>query len=199
VPDADEVAAAIARNARALRTERQWSLDQLAQRAEISKGMLVQIEQARTNPSIATLCRLADAFGVTLAQLVELEAHSTVRVIHPDEVVRLWEGRPGSSGDLLAGTERSEHVEMWRWRLAPGDEHRSDGHEAGTKELLAVIAGSLCLQVGETDHQVAAGGAVLFDADRPHVYRNDARKGLDLVLVVVQPPAAEPGGASHPG
>ena len=87
MPDADEVAAAIARNARELRTERQWSLDQLATRAGVSKGMLVQIEQARTNPSIATLCRLADAFGVSLAQLVELSAASTVRVVEAADVV----------------------------------------------------------------------------------------------------------------
>ena len=42
MPDADEVAAAIARNTRELRTERQWTLDQLA-RSGVSKGMLVQI------------------------------------------------------------------------------------------------------------------------------------------------------------
>lgn len=199
VPDADEVAAAIARNARELRTDRQWSLDQLAQRAGISKGMLVQIEQARTNPSIATLCRLADAFGVTLAQLVELDDGATVRVVDPTEVVRLWTGRPGSAGDLLAGTDRSEHVELWRWTLAAGDEHRSAGHVPGTKELIAVLAGTLTLEVGEQAHQVAEGGAVLFDADAPHTYRNAGRRGLDLVLVVVQPPTTDPGAASHPG
>lgn len=199
MPDADEVAAAIARNARELRTDRQWSLDQLAQRAAISKGMLVQIEQARTNPSIATLCRLADAFGVTLAELVELDVATTVRVVDPAEVVRLWEGATGSSGDLLAGTDRSEHVELWRWRLAAGDAHESDGHLPGTKELIAVLSGTLTLEVDGEDHEVLPGGAVLFDADRPHRYRNAQRKALDIVLVVVQPPVGEPGTASHPG
>jgi transcriptional regulator with XRE-family HTH domain len=199
VPDADEVAAAIARNAKVLRSERGWSLDQLAGRSDISKGMLVQIEQARTNPSIATLCRLADAFGVTLAQLVELDDGTTVRVVDPAEVVRLWTGAPGSTGDLLAGTDRSEHVELWRWTLAAGDEHASVGHLPGTKELIAVLTGTLTLEVGGTDHPVVAGGAVLFDADRPHRYRNVEPTPLDLILVVVQPPTPERGTASHPG
>jgi transcriptional regulator with XRE-family HTH domain len=198
VPDADEVAAAIARNARDLRGARQWSLDHLAQRAGISKGMLVQIEQARTNPSIATLCRLADAFGVTLAQLVELDDGASVRVVRPDEVVRLWSGDAGSAGDLLAGTDRSEHVELWRWHLAAGDTHDSDGHLGGTKELIAVLAGTLTLDVDDTAHRVEAGGAVMFDADRPHRYRNAHKRPLDMVLVVVQPPVVEPGTASHP-
>ena len=198
MPDADEVAAAIARNARDLRTDRQWSLDQLATRSGISKGMLVQIEQARTNPSIGTLCRLADAFGVTLAQLVELSIASTVRVVAADDVVRLWEGGAGSSGDLLMGTDRNEHVELWRCHLAPGDEHDSEGHLPGTRELIAVLSGTLSLAVGGEDHDVPAGGAVLFDADRPHRYANSRKRPVDLVLVVVQPPIADPSSVSHP-
>ena len=198
VPDADEVAAAIARNTRDLRAERQWTLDQLATRSAISKGMLVQIEQARTNPSIATLCRLADAFGITLAQLVELSDGATVRVVDPTEVVRLWNGAEGSSGDLLVGTDRSEHVEMWRWKVAPGDRHDSEGHIEGTRELLAVLAGTLTLQVAEDTHRVPAGGAVLFDADLTHSYINEHKRPLDLLLVVVQPPQLDPGTFSHP-
>ena len=198
VPDADEVAAAIARNTRGLRTDRQWSLDQLASRSGVSKGMLVQIEQARTNPSIGTLCRLADAFGVTLGQLVELSDGGTVRVVEPAEVVRLWAGHDGSWGDLLVGTDRNEHVELWRWTLAGGDRHVSEGHVDGTRELLAVLSGTLTLEVGDTTHQVVAGGAVLFDADRPHAYVNAHKRALDLVLVVIQPPATDPSRASHP-
>lgn len=160
--------------------------------------MLVQIEQARTNPSIGTLCRLAGAFGVTLAQLVELDDGTTVRAVDAEEVVQLWRGAEGSSGELLMGTDRSEHVELWRWHLAAGDEHDSDGHLGGTKELIAVLAGTLTLDVDETAHRVQAGGAVMFDADRPHRYRNAHRRPLDMVLVVVQPPVVEPGTASHP-
>lgn len=199
MPDPDEVAGAIARNARELRTDRQWSLDHLATRSGISKGMLVQIEQARTNPSIATLCRLADAFGVTLAQLVELTDGSTVRVVDAAEVVRLWEGAEGSAGDLLVGTDRSEHVELWRWRLAAGDEHDSEGHHDGTRELIAVLSGTLTLVAGDGEHRVESGGAVLFEAHGPHRYVNAHKRPLDMVLVVIQPPVVEPGSASHPG
>lgn len=199
MPDAVQVATAIASTTRRLRGDRQWSLDQLATRSGVSKGMLVQIEQARTNPSIATLCRVADAFGVTLAQLVELESGDTVRTIDPSEVARLWSGAPGSSGDLLVGIERLEHLELWRWRLAAGDHHDSEGHVEGTQELLAVLSGTLTLDVDGDIHPVAAGGAVLFEADRPHRYVNAHRRAVDLVLVVVQPPAVDPGAASHPG
>lgn len=198
VPDAEEVAAAIARNTRDLRAERQWTLDQLAARSSISKGMLVQIEQARTNPSIATLCRLADAFGITLAQLVELSDGATVRVVDPSEVARLWAGAEGSAGDLLVGTDRSEHVELWRWSLAAGDRHDSEGHIDGTRELLAVLSGTLTLEVAGERHDIAEGGAVLFDAERDHSYVNEEAADLDLILVVVQPAQLDLGAVSHP-
>lgn len=198
MPDADEVAAAIARNTRDLRAERQWTLDKLATRSAISKGMLVQIEQARTNPSIATLCRLADAFGITLAQLVELSDGAAVRVVDPAEIVRLWSGEEGSVGDLLVGTDRNEHVELWRWHLAAGDRHDSEGHLDGTRELITILSGILTLEVDDERHQVPTGGAVIFDADRPHAYINDHRRTLDLVLVVVQPPVLDAGTFSHP-
>lgn len=199
MPDADVVAAAIARNARKLRTERHWSFDQLAGRSGLSKGMLIQIEQARTNPSIGTLCRLADAYGVTLAQIVELSDSASVRVVDSHEVIRLWSGLDGSAGDLLVGVDRREHVELWRWRLAAGDVHQSEGHSEGTREMMAVLTGTLTLDVGDDTHTVPAGGAVLFDGDRPHAYRNTHRRALDTVLVVIAPSSPTDTGPSHPG
>ncbi|NLD78399.1 MAG: helix-turn-helix domain-containing protein [Acidimicrobiales bacterium] len=199
MPDPEDVANAIARNTRSLRADRGWSLDQLATRSGVSKGMLVQIEQSRTNPSIGTLCRVADAFGVTLAQMVELTDGANVRIIAPDQIVRLWSGSEGSWGDLLVGTDRNEHVELWRWQLSGEDRHESEGHLPGTRELIAVLSGVLTLEVDDASHDVQPGGAVLFEADRPHAYVNTRRRTVDMVLVVVQPPVVEPGALSHPG
>src|SRR6266540_1885216 len=95
VPDADEVAAAVARNIRRRRADRGWSLDQLAQRSGVSKGMLVHLEQARTNPSLGTLCKLAETLGVSLAGLIELHEQPKVQVMPPEATVRLWSGADG--------------------------------------------------------------------------------------------------------
>jgi transcriptional regulator with XRE-family HTH domain len=198
MPEPEEVADAIAQTTRRLRSERGWSLDQLAARSRVSKGMLVQIEQARTNPSIGTLSRLADAFGVTLAEMVEISTGAAVRTVEPADVVTLWTGAEGSSGDLLVGTDRAEHVELWRWSLAPGDHHDSEGHVVGTRELIAVLSGTLTLDVDGEEHLVVAGGAVMFDADRAHRYINAHQRAVDLVLVVIQPPTLDPATASHP-
>jgi transcriptional regulator with XRE-family HTH domain len=185
----ESVAAAVARNTRRLRTARGWSLDELASRSRVSKGMLVQLEQARTNPSLGTLCKVAETLGVSLAGLVELHEAPVVRVVDPVLVARLWASPEGSTGDLLVGSDEREHLELWRWRLAPGDEHGSDAHAAGTLELISVLTGTLTLVVDGREHAITAGGAALFHADRDHIYRNRGRRPTELVMVVAQPDA----------
>jgi transcriptional regulator with XRE-family HTH domain len=187
--DPDAVTTAVARNTRRLRTARGWSLDQLATRSGVSKGMLVHLEQARTNPSLGTLCKIAETLGVSLAGLVELHEAPIVRVVQPTETVRLWTGHDGSAGELLVGSDERDHMELWRWTLAAGDEHRSDGHADGTRELLHVVQGTLTIEVEGKTYDVVAGGAALFHADRAHAYRNDRKRPVRLVMVVVQPAA----------
>src|SRR5262245_7952225 len=189
MPSPEAVAAAVARNTRRLRTERGWSLDQFAQRSGVSKGMLVHLEQARTNPSLGTLCKVAETLGVSLAGLIETDEVPEVQVIGPGEVVRLWGGGAGSGGDLLVGSDERYHVELWTWRLAPQDSHGSEAHAEGSREMVAVLSGTLTLQVAGIDHLVPAGGAANYPADRDHSYRNDGAEPVELVMVVLQPDA----------
>ena len=187
MPDAAAVAAAVARNTRRLRTERGWSLDQLATRSGVSKGMLVHVEGTRTNPSLGTMCKIAETLGVSLAALVELDEAPAVRVVQPAETVRLWSGREGSTADLLVGSDERDHTELWRWTLAPGERHASEAHIDGTREMLHVVDGTLTLEVAGVAHTVAAGGAALYHADRPHAYGNDRKRPVSFVMVVLQP------------
>jgi transcriptional regulator with XRE-family HTH domain len=189
MPDPVAVAAAVARNTRRLRTDRGWSLDRLASRSGVSKGMLVHVEGARTNPSLGTMCKIAETLGVSLAALVELHEAPAVRVVQPSEAARLWAGLEGSSADLLVGSDERDHIEMWRWTLAPGDRHASEAHVDGTREMLHVVDGTLTLEVDDVAHTVAAGGAALFHADRPHAYGNDRKRPVRFVMLVLQPDA----------
>jgi len=187
MPDPAAVADAVARNTRRLRTERGWSLDQLASRSGVSKGMLVHVEGARTNPSLGTMCKIAETLGVSLAALVELHEAPTVRVVEPAETVRLWTGLEGSSADLLVGSDERDHIELWRWTLTPGDRHASEAHVDGTREMVHVVDGTLTLEVDGVAHTVAAGGAAVFHADRPHAYGNDRKRPVRFVMLVLQP------------
>ncbi len=185
---AASVTATVAQRVRALRLARGWSLDELSGRSGVSKGMVVQIEGARTNPSIGTLCRIADAFGITVPRLLEPAASSRVRIRDGRDAVPLWRGRHGGFGRILGGLGDPDVVEMWEWRLEPGDGHDSPGHPAGTREMLHVLAGRLTVAVDGTDHPVDAGQTIDFGADAAHGYRNDGDAPVRMIMVVVMPP-----------
>jgi transcriptional regulator with XRE-family HTH domain len=185
--EVNAVAASIAKHVRALRQARSWSLDELANRSGVSKGMVVQIEGARTNPSIGTLCRLAEAFGVSIGRLVEASAEPVVRVVRADEPPVLWKGAAGGAARLLRGVNDPAFVELWEWRLEPGERHASGDHAPGTRELVYVHAGSFTVVVDLEPHEVKTGETIDLRADRPHEYRNDGAEPVLLTMVVVMP------------
>ncbi|GAA2808217.1 MULTISPECIES: helix-turn-helix domain-containing protein [Nonomuraea] len=183
--DPETITAAIATNVRAQRAHRGLTLDALAARSGVSRGMLVQVEQGRTNPSITTLVRIADALSVSVARLLEVSDTPLVRVVPAAEIVTFKQGE--GSARLLVGTDAPAILELWEWRLAPGEHHDGDAHLPGAREMLWVLSGELTLSVYGQSHAVATGDAVVFSADRPHRYANQGEDELRMVMVVSEP------------
>src|SRR6516225_3580356 len=98
VPD---ITAVLARTLQALRAERGWSLDQLAARSGVSKGVLVSLEQGRSNPNLATLARIGDAFGLPVTRLIDTPSEPAVRITGPGESRTLWQGPSGGTGTII--------------------------------------------------------------------------------------------------
>lgn len=186
----ETVTEAVARNVRDARTERRWTLEQLAARSGVSKGMVVQIEQGRTNPSIGTLSKVAEALGVSLPDLVDTGEGPAVRVVDVADVAELWSTTSGSAARLLVGGRRPDFIELWEWQLQPGETYEGRPHPAGVRELLHVTQGTLTLLVGDETHTVDTGGSAAYAADQPHAYRNEAAGSLRFVLVLVDPTGA---------
>ena len=87
--DAAMINEAVAARIKRYRAEKKISLDELSRRAGVSKGMLVDIEACRANPSIALLCRLASALGVSVADFVNVATAPPVKVIAEGETPTL--------------------------------------------------------------------------------------------------------------
>ncbi|MBC2876340.1 MULTISPECIES: helix-turn-helix domain-containing protein [Streptomyces] len=188
--DLDQLTQSLARNLKHWRAERNFTLDALAARSGVSRGMIIQIEQARTNPSVGTTVKLADALGISITTLLDYEHGPRVRLVPEGEAVQMWSTGAGSHTSLLIGAESPGPLEMWDWRVEPGDESASDPHPAGTVELLRVTAGVLTLVVDGEQHTVPAGTAAAFEADVRHTYRNDGTEPVTMTMVVAVPPVA---------
>jgi transcriptional regulator with XRE-family HTH domain len=183
----EALTAAVAGHVRSHRAARGWSLDELAGRSGVSKGMVVAIEAARTNPSVGTLCRLADAFGVNIADLLEVSEPRRVAISSADAAPVLWRGDNGGSAQLLRGMNEPDLIELWRWELGPGDRHGSPNHSPGTREMLHVLSGTLTAVIDGAPYTVEPGETIDFIADAPHEYRNDGAEPTRVMMVVVTP------------
>src|SRR6266567_8502989 len=159
VPD---ITAAIARTLQALRADRGWSLDQLAHRSGVSKGVLVALEQRRSNPNLATLARIADSFGVPVTRLLDISDEPVVRITGPDRARELWHGQEGGNGTIIAATEPPWAGELWRWTVQPGERFGGDAHAPASKEMIWVEAGTMTLTVAGRGYQVGAGQCARF-------------------------------------
>ncbi len=95
------------------------SLDELARRSGVSKGMLVEIEGCKANPSIALLCKIAAAMGVSVADVVNVASEPMVHLIDRDAIPVLWRGEKGGSAKLMAGTSGPDMLELWQWIMHP--------------------------------------------------------------------------------
>jgi transcriptional regulator with XRE-family HTH domain len=183
----EELGGAIAANLRRLRAERGLTLDAVAERADVSRGTVIQVEQARANPSIATLCRLADALGVGVASLIAPPPGPRVTVQRRGEAVALWSSPAGSEARFLLGTDPPQIVELWDWTLAPGDGFDGEAHTGGTIEMLLVLEGELTVHVGDEVRRLATGDSILFEAEVAHRYVNEGEEADRFVMSVLQP------------
>jgi transcriptional regulator with XRE-family HTH domain len=186
--DPANLSGAVARTLQALRTERGWSLDQLAQRSGVSKGVLVAVEQGRSNPSLGTLARIADSFGVPVTRLVEISGEPTVRLGGIDSARVLWRGPAGGTGTIITATDPPWAAELWHWKIMPGESFGGDPHAPATREMVWVTAGTLTLTVAGAQHQVGPDVCARFSGGLPHKYANDGDTPAELTMVVVIPP-----------
>lgn len=186
---AHDITVALAGTMQLLRAERGWSLDQLAARSGVSKGVLVALEQGRSNPNLATLARISDAFGVPVTRLIEVADQPGVQITGPESSRVLWRGPAGGTGTIIAATDAPWAAELWRWTVQPGEGWGGDAHTPSTRELISVQSGTLTLTVAKAAYQISAGQSARFSGGLPHSYRNDGNEPVVLTMIVVVPPA----------
>jgi transcriptional regulator with XRE-family HTH domain len=181
------LAMAIGARVRQERQARHWTLDQLAEAAGVSRRMVVNVEQGAANPSVGTLLKISDALGIGLPALVAPPQPKMLKVTRRGDGAVLWSSESGGRGVLVAGTESPDVVELWDWTLAPGDQHRSEAHTPGTKELVQVLQGTITVEAAGQSVTLDAGDAIAFAGDVAHSYANPGTQPARFSLAVFEP------------
>lgn len=104
--DAPSDAKQIGQRIRALRTQRQLSLSELAEQARVSKSYLSTVENGTgTRPGVAVLHKVAVALGVTLADLMGRTVQASPAADVPESLRAFADERqlPETDVQMLAG------------------------------------------------------------------------------------------------
>ncbi len=173
----------VGRKLRRLRKRTELSVVEAARRAQISAGFLSAIELSRANPSVATLQRLAAAYGTTVLEFYDLPAHSS-RLVRPGER-RAIQTQSGVRLELLS--IGSTHLESMLFRVKPGA--GSDGaysHEG--EEFIYMLAGALELWLDELEcHTLREGDSFWFQSTMGHRWFNPSDQEAVLLWINTPP------------
>jgi transcriptional regulator with XRE-family HTH domain len=158
---------------RELRSAQGLTVQQLADRAQISRRLLTQIEHGQANPSLVAVTRIARQLGTDFTALLPDtgEPTSPIDVEDPDHQVLVWTTERGSSAHLLVATT-GRSADLWRWRLLPGETYAGAADRAGSQELFYVLEGELTLSADGHEVTVPARSAARLRSDRAYSYAN---------------------------
>lgn len=186
--DADLATQALCLRVATLRKQHQLTLDQLATMSGVSRSMLSQIERGQANPTLAVTFRIAQAFGMTVGDLVDQpQGHKVIELVKGSDPANWFRRDDKCQIKTLSPLRLEKHIEFYQLRLAPGAELSSAAHYHGTRELFTALEGCAVITAGTESLTLEAGDSAHYQADLDHVISNNGDTDLLGYLVVSAP------------
>lgn len=175
------LSAQIGHRLRHYRQQRQLSLDALADLTGVSKPMLGQIERGASNPTVATLWKIASGLKIPFTALIAenptlelLRANEQTRVVEDDERFEVYN----------TYSVQGIPLEIYRVRLHPGCRRDAEPHGFNVLESVTVFSGNLTIEIGSDSYTLQPGDALSFAADTAHVYRNVGESVCEISMAI---------------
>ena len=166
-----EIAQSIGSTVRALRRDRNMTLQDVADRAGLSLGMVSKIENAQASPSLRTLAQLSQALAVPVPLFFrELSNHEDASFVRAGEGIELArpDSRHGYRYELLAAQLGSRRVlQPFLVTIAHGAEPYPLFQHTGS-EFIFVLEGALTYRYGTTTYDLAPGDSLLIHGPIQH-------------------------------
>ncbi len=182
----DLVGEHLCRRVKELRGERGWSLDALSAASGVSRSMLSQIERRQANPTLAVTCRIAQAFEMSLGELVELpQASARIEVIRAEDRAFHYRSDNDCKIRTLSPLHLEKDVEFYEVLLHPQGILKSAPHFEGTREFLTIQKGRVRVASSEESTVLTRGDSANYRADVIHAIENIGRGDALMFLVVI--------------
>jgi len=176
---------------RTLRRQHQHSLAVLALKTGLTRSYLSKLERGVSTPSATTVIKLAQAYGLSVAQLTGSgsealdEMVSVVRAHERQALVRHGSAL-GYGYQAISGGKRVKAMQPFVV-LPPHDyPARETAHPHAGEEFMLVLKGSVEIVVGERCFRLDSGDAVYFDASFPHRMRSLGKIQAEVLVVAAR-------------
>jgi transcriptional regulator with XRE-family HTH domain len=162
---------------RALRRQQTLSLEQLAQRTGLTKSYLSKLERGLSEPSISTVLRLAEAYGLGVSELVGTDDAAQEEALQ----------RRGLGSEYhyesLAGRRKVKAMEPFVVHPPRDFPDATAVFPHPGEEFLLVLKGAIEVHVGERQFRLETGDSVYFDSELPHRMRTVSRAMAEVLVV----------------
>lgn len=173
-----------------LRAARGFSIDELAEKATLSSGLLSQLERGVGNPSFLTVAKIAYALAAPIGTFFE-GPRTGGTVVRRHERKRLTPRVHGAAkGPIyeLLTPDVHRKLEVIYVELPPrmsSNREQPFSHEG--EECGVLLSGVLEVHLGDETYVLEAGDSIYYASVIPHWYNNPRREPAHSIWVVTPP------------
>ncbi len=167
------------------RLRRGLTLAQLASQVHLTVSALSQIERGASDPSISSLRRIAQAFGIPMFQLLVGSDRRDVVVRRNNRTKLTFAGR-----DIeyeLVSADTIGEFEVLGLTLAPGGETAPVAISHLSEECSLVLRGSVLAEVAGRTYELDAGDSIKIHRELPHRFLNQSSAEAEMIIIISPP------------
>ena len=167
-----------------LRVLKGLTQEELADRAELSKGFISQVERNLTSPSIATLMDILQCLGLTIGEFFNEEPEEQIVFDHQDYFEKVDNELNNTIKWIIPNAQKHIMEPILLTLQAAGSTYPDNPHEG--EEFGYVLSGSISIHLGNRIYRAKKGESFYFIPDKKHFLTT---KSGAVVLWVSSPPS----------
>ena len=168
---------------RDMRQKKNLTQEELADRCELTKGYISQLENDLTSPSIATLVDLLNALGSNLSDFFHEDAEEKI-VFTPEEYIE--KQSDGMVFEWVIPNAQKNMMEPVLVELEPNAATSVDFPHDG-EEFGFVLDGRIAIVKAGNTHIAKKGESFYFTADKEHFIVNVGKRNAKFIWVSTPP------------
>lgn len=168
-----------------LRIQKSLTQEELADRAELSKGFISQLERDITSPSIATLVDILQCLGTNLEEFFTGTTSEQV-VFKKNDYFEKVDHELLNKIEWIIPNAQKNMMEPILLTLEPGGSTYPDNPHEG-EEFGYILSGSITIHLGNKTHKAKKGESFYFTSNKNHYITASGKTGATLLWVSTPP------------